>query len=68
MIQSQSLSQIKKELEIMRDDIMYDIKQEWNDDKIRMGMQLQFILISIANIDAILSEPDSQIFKSSIKF
>lgn len=65
---SQSLSNIRQELLIMRDDIMYDLQQEWNEDKIRMGMQLQFIMMSIANIDAILSEPDSQIFKSSIKF
>lgn len=65
---TQSLSEIKQALIQMKDDAMYDLAQDWNEDKERMRIQIQMLSNAIASIEYIRSEPGSQIFKSVVAY
>jgi len=64
---SQSLSEISQQLKEFQSNIIFDLQQEWNEEKELMIIQLQLLNSSIANIDILLSQKDSQLFKSSIQ-
>ena len=57
--------QIQNQLDEWILEVTYDLKQDWNDDKENMKIQLQLLLNAKANL-GLISQMGGQIFSSSI--
>lgn len=51
-------------LKELRNDALFDMKQDWNEDKDLMSLQIQALTTAIGSLEFITSKPDSQFFQS----
>ena len=63
----QGLTEIIKELEEAQVDCLYDIQQDWNEEKEFMAFQLKILTEAIGLLNILSLSPSSQLFKSSMK-
>ena len=61
-----TFTQIQQEIENWINEANFDLKQDWNDDKENMFIQLQSLLAIKSNMDNI-EKIGGQIFRSTIK-
>lgn len=61
-----TFNEIKNEIENWINEANFDLKQDWNNDKENMFIQLQCLLAIKSNMDNI-EKIGGQIFKSTIK-
>jgi hypothetical protein len=66
MATKQGLLAIIEELEEGQQDCMFDLQQDWNEEKELMTIQLGLLTDAIVLLELIASKPDSQLFSSSM--
>lgn len=60
-----TFTEIQQEIENWIGDVNFDLKQDWNEDKENMFIQLQCLLVIKSNMDNI-EKIGGQIFRSTI--
>jgi hypothetical protein len=66
MSTKQGLLAIIEELKEGQYNCMYDLQKDWNEEKKLMIIQLSLLTNAIGLLELIASEPDSQLFSSSM--